>query len=104
MILVEEHIIKKGDSRYNAIDLAAYKSKNLYNATLYAVRQHFFETNEYFPYARAQRLFQESHQFDYYELPSKVAQWTMKMVDQNFRSFFKSLQSYKKNPSKFSGR
>lgn len=104
MILVEQHIIKKGDCRYNAIDLAAYKSKNLYNATLYAVRQHFFETNEYLPYARAQRLFQESHQFDYYELPSKVAQWTMKMVDQNFRSFFKSLQSHKKNPSKFSGR
>lgn len=104
MILVEQHIIKKGDCRYIAIDLAAYKSKNLYNATLYAVRQHFFETNEYLPYARAQRLFQESNQFDYYELPSKVAQWTMKMVDQNFRSFFKSLQSYKKNPSKFSGR
>ena len=104
MILVEQHIIKKSDCRYNTIDLAAYKSKNLYNATLYAVRQHFFETNEYLPYARAQHLFQETHQFDYYELPSKVAQWTMKMVDQNFRSFFKSLQVYKKNPSKFSGR
>jgi IS605 OrfB family transposase len=101
MILVEKHIIKSTDTRYDIIDEAAYKSKNLYNATLYAIRQHFFNTKEYIPYAKLQHIFQEEKQFDYYQLPSKVSQWTMKMVDQNFKSFFKSLQSYKATPSKF---
>lgn len=101
MILVEKHIIKSNDSRYYIIDEAAYKSKNLYNATLYVIRQHFFNTKEYLPYTKLQRIFQKEKQFDYYQLPSKVSQWTMKMVDQNFKSFFKSLQSYKTTPSKF---
>ena len=47
MILVEKHVVKESDSRYAIIDEAAYKSKNLYNASLYAVRQYFFETKKY---------------------------------------------------------
>ena len=104
MKLVEKHIIKCTDKRYNAIDEAAYKSKNLYNASLYAVRQHFFETKQYLSYASLQHIFQEDNQFDYRNLPSKVAQWTMKLLDQNFKSFFKSVQEFQKNPSKFKGR
>lgn len=104
MILVEKHIIKHNDQRYKVIDEAAYKSKNLYNATLYAIRQHFFEHNEYLPYARLQNIFQNDKQVDYYQLPTKVAQWTMKMVDQNFRSFFNALKAFKANPSKFKGK
>jgi putative transposase len=41
MQLVEKHIIEKSDPRHKAIDEAAFKSKNLYNATLYIVRQNF---------------------------------------------------------------
>lgn len=104
MKLVEKHIIKCTDKRYKAIDETAYKSKNLYNASLYAVRQHFFETKQYLSYASLQHIFQEDNQFDYRSLPSKVAQWTMKLLDQNFKSFFKSMQEFQKNPSKFKGR
>ena len=42
MQLVQQHIINRNDARYIAIDEMAFLSKNLYNATLYAVRQHFF--------------------------------------------------------------
>ena len=104
MILVEQHIIKHNNPKFKVIDMAAYKSKNLYNATLYAIRQHFFETGEYLPYAKVQHIFQTEKQFDYYQLPTKVSQWTMKMVDQNFNSFFKSLKTFKKNPSQYNGR
>jgi hypothetical protein len=34
MQLVEQHVIKRTDSRYQAIDRAAFASKNLYNAAL----------------------------------------------------------------------
>ena len=104
MILVEQHIIKYNNPKFKVIDVAAYKSKNLYNATLYAVRQHYFETGKYLPYAKVQHKFQTEKQFDYYQLPTKVSQWTMKMVDKNFNSFFKSLKSFKKNPSKYNGK
>jgi putative transposase len=38
MQLVEQHVIARSDSRYAAIDEAAFKSKNLYNAALYEIR------------------------------------------------------------------
>lgn len=104
MILVEKHIINHNHKYYNILDETAYKAKNLYNATLYAVRQHFFNTNEYLSYAKIQREFQNAKQFDYYELPCKVSQWVMKMVDHNFKSFFKANKEYKNNPSKFNGK
>lgn len=88
MQLVEKHIISKNDSRFTEIDNMAYRSKNLYNATLYAVRQHFFDTDTYLSYVAIQKQFQDTNHHDYRSLPTKVAQWTMKMVDQNFRSFF----------------
>lgn len=104
MILVEQHIIKHNNPKFKVIDIAAYQSKNLYNATLYAVRQYFFETGKYLPYAKIQHNFQTEKQFDYYQLPTKVSQWTMKMVDKNFNSFFKSLKSFKKTPSQYNGK
>ncbi len=41
MQLVEQHVIDKHDPRYAVIDEAAFKSKNLYNAALYELRQAF---------------------------------------------------------------
>ena len=104
MQLVERHIISKNDARFMAIDDMAYRSKNLYNATLYAVRQHFFNTESYLSYATLQKTFQTDNQYDYRNLPSKVAQWTMKMVDLNFKSFFKANEKYKLTPNKFTGK
>jgi putative transposase len=41
MKLVEQHVIKRTDPRYQRIDVAALKSKNLWNAANYLVRQSF---------------------------------------------------------------
>jgi putative transposase len=41
MQLTEQHIIRHDDPRYAVIDDAAFKSKNLYNAALYVIRQSF---------------------------------------------------------------
>ena len=41
MQLVEQHVIDRKDPRYGVIDEAAFKSKNLYNAALYEIRQAF---------------------------------------------------------------
>ena len=51
MQLVERHVIRKTDSRYQAIDAAAFASKNLYNLANYHMRQSFIHTGTYPGYA-----------------------------------------------------
>lgn len=95
MQLVEQHIIKRNSPFYGKLSEALWKSKNLYNATMYAVRQHYFNNKEYLPYCKVQKQFQDTHQSDYEALPRKVSQQTMMMADRNFKSFFKALKSTK---------
>ena len=100
MRLVEQHIIKSNNKYYKDIKELCRKSKNLYNTTLYTIRQHFFETKSYLPYVQVDRIFKDTNNVDYRALPSQTAQQTMRMVDSNFKSFFKLLkmkQNYKYN-------
>ena len=46
MILVEKHQVKRTAKDWQELDNLCFKAKNLYNATLYAVRQHFFNLDE----------------------------------------------------------
>ena len=43
MQLVEQHIIKKSDFLYKELDKMCFLSKNLYNQSLYRVRQYYFD-------------------------------------------------------------
>lgn len=98
MQLVEQHIIKKNDDRYKILDEVCFKSKNLYNAALYEIRQHFFNTKHFLNWFSIDKMFKEKKQDDYYSLPCKVSQQTLKLLNQNFKSFFSLLE--KKNYTK----
>lgn len=89
MQLVERHVIKPTDEYFNECDLLAFRSKNLYNATLYEIRQHYFNTKKYKNYYDMWRLFTDTDNVDYRSLPNKVSKATMRLVDKNFKSFFK---------------
>ena len=89
MQLVERHVIKPTDEKFKECDLLAFKSKNLYNATLYAIRQHYFSTKKYKNYYDMWRLFTDTNNVDYRSLPNKVSKATMRCVDKSFKSFFK---------------
>lgn len=92
MRLVEQHIIKSNNVYYKDLKELCRKSKNLYNTTLYYIRQHFFETKSYLPYVQIDKIFKDTNNVDYRSLPSQTAQQTMRMVDSNFKSFFKLLK------------
>lgn len=92
MIRVEKHIINNTHKFYEEMDKVSFLSKNLYNSTLYSIRQHFFDNKEFISYSKLNKIFGDSNQVDYRALPSKVSQQTMKMVEQNFKSFFKLLK------------
>ena len=92
MVLVEKHDVKRNSKWYNELDKLCYLSKNLYNATLYTIRQHFFQNGKCLGYNQVNKQFQEENNPDYRALPSKVAQHTQKLVAQNFTSFFALLK------------
>jgi putative transposase len=73
----------------------SFLSKNLYNTALYYIRQHYFNTKQYLSYNKLAAILTTEHSVDYVALPAKVAQWVLKQVDQNFKSFFSSLKSKK---------
>jgi putative transposase len=87
MRLTEIHQFSSTHPFFKGLDELCFLSKNLYNAGLYVARQSFFEKN-YKGYYNIQKEFQDNNQPDYYALPAKVSQQTLKLVDQDFKSYF----------------
>ena len=95
MILVEKHDYKINSKHYKELDNVCLASKNLYNCTLYHIRQHYFETGEFLGFCRINKMSNELFPEEYSALPRKVSQQVQKLVDQNFRSFFNHLKARK---------
>ncbi len=102
MQLVEQHVIDRNDPRYAIIDEAAFKSKNLYNAGNYEVRQSYIHTGKYLNYNEVQRRMQ-SHEA-YKALPAKVSQQVLMQLHHDWDAFLKARDAYNEDPSKFLGR
>ncbi|MEG4799891.1 transposase [Microcoleus sp. ARI1-B5] len=102
MQLTERHIIKSTEHRFAQIDELAFKSKNLYNAANYVIRQNFIYGWGYVNYNEMNRLmkFHEA----YKALPAKVSQQILMILDKNWKSFFEAVKAYKVDSSKFTGR
>jgi len=102
MQLVEQHLIRKTDPHYAAIDRAAFASKNLYNQANYHIRQAYIHEGKYLPYAEVfHRL---KHHEAYCTLPRKVSNSILMQLHKNWVAFFKGNAAYQENPSKFVGR
>ena len=102
MQLVEQHVINRNDPRYSVIDESAFKSKNLYNAALYEIRQAFIHQGKYLNYSEMDKRMQ-SHEA-YKALPAKVSQQVLVLLDKNWTAFFEARAAYEEDPSKFTGR
>src|SRR6266571_8078271 len=102
MQLVEKHTISQTDARFELIDRAAFASKNLYNAALYEIRQHFIFCGKYLNYNQMDKLMQKHEA--YQGLPRKVSQQVLKLLDKNWKAYFQALEAYGEDPSKFLGR
>jgi len=96
MQLVEKHIVNNGNENYKELDNLCFLSKNLYNATLYAVRQYYFNNKEYLNYNAVNKQFTHEKQVDYCALPRKVSKMTQQLVDENFKSFSVCLKRSKR--------
>jgi len=100
MKLVEQHHYKFNKE----MDELCFQSKNLYNSCLYSIRQEYIKNGEYIGFKGLYNKIKNEPIWDECNLPKKVTNQIVKLVDQNFNSFFKSIKSYKQNPKKFKGK
>ena len=102
MKLTEVQIIKESHKHYEGLLDLLHKSKNLYNAAIYTVRQFYFDAvknesdKKYLCYYDTQKLLSHSKNVDYYSLSVDISQSVLKQVDQNFKSFFALLKKKQK--------
>jgi len=99
---VEQHIIKKNNSLWKLIDELCWKSKNVYNYANYIIRQEFINNNKWLRYNTLANMVKDSE--PYRDLGSNVGQQTLKLLDQNWKSFFNSIKDWSKNKEKYLGR
>lgn len=92
MRIVKQTIIRSNKDSYKDIKDLCHKSKNLYNATLFTIRQYYFNHKSYLSYIDVDRIFKSTNNIDYRSLPTQTSQQTMRAVEQAFKSFFKSLK------------
>lgn len=98
----EQHNIKYGTDFYKFIDEMCFKSKNLYNYANYIIRQEFINNGNWIKYNQLFQLVKESE--PYKDIGNNTGQGTLRVLDKNWKAFFKAIKDWKKNPSKYLGR
>ena len=98
MDLTEKEIIYSTDERFDLIKHLCHLSKNLYNASLYDVRQYYFETKSYRTWQSQAPIFTRNNNPDYYALQSHLAQQVLMQVGRQFIGFFNNKSNKKRIP------
>ena len=98
----ERIVIKKDHPKYKIIDEMCFKSKELYNYANYIIRQEFINNNKYISYYDMNKEL-KTHQ-QYKDCGSQPANCTLRLLDKNWKSFFKAIKDWKKNSNKYLGR
>lgn len=101
MDLTEKEIIYSTDDRFDLIKELCHLSKNLYNASLYDVRQYYFETKSYRTWQSQRPIFTKNHNSDYYALQSHLAGEVLMQVGRQFIGFFNNKTTKKKRIPKY---
>jgi putative transposase len=82
-------------------------AKNLYNQSLWTLREAFEATGKYFSYPKMDKAMKQVENLEgevnYRLLKSAVSQATLRRLDKNFKGFFRALSDFKKNPKKYKG-
>lgn len=98
----ERHIISKNHKMFNIVDDFCFKSKNLYNYANYIIRQEFIKNGKYISYNEMAKNIKQHESF--MEIGSNSAQQTLRLLDKNWKSFFKSIKDWGKNKDKYLGK
>ena len=103
---VEKHIIYPKNPYYKLLDEYCFKSKNLYNFVNYQIRQKFCKEGQYLSYNEMDKLLnQKGMDFDYRNMPTaQSSQQILRLLDKNWKSFFKAIKDWSKHKDKYTGK
>lgn len=103
---IETHTIKSNHKEYDTLVKLSHLSNNLYNQANFIIRQNFIHNNIYLNYYAMDKLFRKHGdlQDNWNQLPSQCKQQILKLLDQNWRAFFKTIKDYQRNKYKYLGR
>ncbi|EGD53146.1 transposase [Thermoanaerobacter ethanolicus JW 200] len=99
---VERIQINRNHELWNYCDEICFAAKNLYNYANYIIRQEFIKNNKWIRYRKLNRILKEHE--TYKKLPAQTAQQTLRLLDRNWKSFFRAMKEWEKDKKKFNGR
>lgn len=102
---VEKHVIKKSHPYYNRFCEYTHLAKNLYNHANYLVRNEFTETGKWLRYSELDKILRKDLDYpDYANMPAaQSAQQILRLLDTNWKLFFKTIKDWSKNKDKYLG-
>ena len=92
---VEQQVIRKSHPLWKVIDEMCFNAKNLYNYANYIIRQEYIKNKRYIPY-KEMNYNLKTHQ-QYKDCMSQPANCVLRLLDKNWKSFFKSIKDWSKN-------
>lgn len=101
MRLVYKFHIPYNEQLYNLCKI----SKNLYNQTLYIIKQELKTNNRWLSYYDTDKMMKDiinlEGEINYKLLKAQVAQQCLKQLDKNVKSYVKSIKDWKKHKEKY---
>jgi putative transposase len=103
---VEKHILKSANPFFDMLMDFCHKSKNLYNHANYIIRQEFVSNGKWIKYNELDKILKADAEYaDYSDMPTaQSAQQTLRLIDKNWKSFFKSIKDWSKHKEKYLGK
>ena len=100
MYLTQTNLIRGLSKReYFKLRMMCFFSKNLYNVTLYNIRQYYFTEKKHLRYESNYHVTKDNE--NYKLLQAGVSQQTMKIVDRAFQSFFALIEKARRGEYRF---
>jgi len=80
-------------------------SKDLYNQSLWEIRDHYKKTGKHLSYGEVDKLIKTIRnlegEINYRKLKAGVSQQILRKLDESYKSFFRAVKDYKKNKHKY---
>ena len=90
-----------------SLDRLSKTCNNLYNQALYIINNHYKETGKILWFFDMDKIMKVATnlegEINYKLLKAQTSQQTLKNLDKDFKSYFKSIKDWKKNPTKYKG-
>ena len=89
-LAVKQQLNNLSKSEYLVLRELCRVSKDLYNQALYEIRQEYFRSKKHLNYYEVYKILRSTE--NYGLLQAQISQQTLKVVDENFKSFFGSIK------------